>query len=398
MAGASGLAQDELAVAATAAGASFASLLGVTFVLCSWVCAAGPRVYYLKLVTFLALANFITAFGYGLSLRRLLPSAASQPELKAFTSDGIGFTANASRLRADGGVSGAEDALCGLQAWLVTAGELSSLLWTLTMALALHAQVVRKATATKHTERLSHAVCWGVPAAVSFFLLFSHSLGQPTPADREWCWVHTSPSPTSVSLQLLAFDLPVVACLGACLVCYTRVANAFRALNREGAVDAPGRAAIHARLRVYVGVFIACWTPALVHRVWRLAATGGGEVSLEDNAAGGAAWDEGSAAGGWGGINGGSRCSGGDGDDGGGASGDTFTASRGGGGVPFGLRIAHAATAPLVRGSMKPAAQDLATNKRGNKRRRVSKRGAIAPLKPLLRKRTPLRAGQMYAH
>jgi hypothetical protein len=40
------LPQDDVAVAATAVGASLASLLGVTFVLCPWACSAGPRVYY----------------------------------------------------------------------------------------------------------------------------------------------------------------------------------------------------------------------------------------------------------------------------------------------------------------------------------------------------------------
>jgi hypothetical protein len=71
------LSQDDVPIAATAVNASLASLLGVTFVLCSWACGAGPRVYYLKLVTLLSVSNAVTAVGYGLSLRRLLPSGSS---------------------------------------------------------------------------------------------------------------------------------------------------------------------------------------------------------------------------------------------------------------------------------------------------------------------------------
>lgn len=351
---ASQVAQEEVAVAATAVGASLASLLGVLFVLCSWACGAGPRVYYLKLVMLLAVANGITAVGYGLSLRRLLPPGAStRPDLGGSGSGRFGATADAPGIHVDGESSGTEDALCGFQAWLVTAGELSSLLWTLAIALALDSQVVRKSVDTGRTERLAHAVCWGVPAAAASLMLVSQSLGPPTPAHREWCWIRGGPYPPRVALELLTFDLPVVACLAACLACYARIARAFRTLGREGAVDTAGQAALHARLRAYVLVFLVGWLPALVHRAWRLAAAAGARPSA------GNATAEGGGGGGWGGGGGGWSGGAGGGGGWGGSSGGSFTvdgsdftvdgADLGDLAAPFGLRLAHAATAPLVR-------------------------------------------------
>jgi hypothetical protein len=68
-----------------------------------------------------------------------------------------------------------------------------------------------------------------------------------------------------VAFELLAFEVPVVACLIGCFVS-TPAWRAFQIQGREGAVDAAGPAAVLFRPRAYGIVFLACWLLALVHR------------------------------------------------------------------------------------------------------------------------------------
>jgi hypothetical protein len=96
---------------------------------------------------------------------------------------------------------------------------------------------------------------------VAFLMLVFRSLGPPAPTHRDWCWIRGGApfSAADVAFELLAFVVPVAACLLGCFVCYARVARAFRIQGREGAIDATGQAAVLLRLRAYGIVCLACW-------------------------------------------------------------------------------------------------------------------------------------------
>ena len=108
-------AQDR-AVIAVAFVTSLFSALGALFIIVSWATNRTLRIFFLRLVMFLSVANFCSAVAYAMSLAELLPGSASL----ANTPHGVG---------------------CQLQAWLMAIFESAGVLWTVAIAWTLHEQV-----------------------------------------------------------------------------------------------------------------------------------------------------------------------------------------------------------------------------------------------------------------
>ena len=254
---------EDRAVVTTAVVASCLSIVGSLFIIISWL-ASSSRMFFLRLIMLLSIANLLSSLSYAMSARLLIDDNSS-------------------------------DTICQLQAWTMTIFESASVLWTLVIAWTLHEQVVGKRGDVERLEPLYHALCWGLPLAMAIAMSMSSELGPATPEHTDWCWIAGGAGasrPRADWAQLGVFYIPLVLAFGANVVVYLRVSSAFGALSAEGAVDPskgqargsthasrsrgprrvpsrPGRMRaqmVQLRLRLYLGVFILVWLPPLVHR------------------------------------------------------------------------------------------------------------------------------------
>jgi hypothetical protein len=259
--------------------ASLASALGALFILCNWLCnPPARRLFFLRLIAYLSVANLLSSASYLMSF----------VEWRALHR------------------GGADDALsrawCLAQALLMVTFENASVLWTVAIALALHAQVVRRDSAERHEARY-HAVAWGAPAAAAAALALTGRLGPADEPREAWCWIASNSGPRTNGtaaaerlagaaagrgggwgaapfvvgggadtryLQLLVFYLPLLAAFCFNLGAYVRVGRAFGRMAREGAVERSKERMIQLRLRLYLLVFLLVWTVPLVHRTLQL--------------------------------------------------------------------------------------------------------------------------------
>jgi hypothetical protein len=247
-------------------GCSLLSVAGALFIIANWVCnRAARRLFFLRLIVFLALANLLSALGYIMSFieQRALGSDAGIPAPD----------------------DGPAQVWCLVQALLLLLFENASMLWTIAIALALHQQVVARRAAPEKLEPYYHLVGWGVPSLLFLALLFTKHIGPADEPRAAWCWIAsnaldppstpnvTRPIPYIVSgggdsrwVQLVAFYIPLLLAFAFNLVTYLRVGAAFRRLANEGAVDAAKERMIQLRLRLYLLVFLVVWAFPLAHR------------------------------------------------------------------------------------------------------------------------------------
>ena len=235
---------DDDTVITTAFAASLLSIVGALFVLFNWVCFPANRIFFLKLITFLAVSNLLSATSYVIS-----------------------FVARTAAL--DGA---AADAACQLQAFLMMTFETAGIYWTIAIAWTLYRQVVRKRPRVEQWERAYHVVCWGVPLVAALVLLFTNSLGGADAGGHEtWCWIRGADRGDAAGyVQVAVFYLPLSAAFGFNALVYLRVGRAFRALVDEGAVDAGKERMVQLRLRLHLLAFLAVWLAPLVERTWQL--------------------------------------------------------------------------------------------------------------------------------
>ena len=75
---------DDDTVITTAFAASLLSIVGALFVLFNWVCFPANRIFFLKLITFLAVSNLLSATSYVISfVARTAASTAPRPTPRA---------------------------------------------------------------------------------------------------------------------------------------------------------------------------------------------------------------------------------------------------------------------------------------------------------------------------
>ena len=255
---------------------SLASAAGALFIIMNWIFnRQGQRLFFLRLIVFLSLANLLSSIAYIMSF--------------------VKWRALMDRARDDGFTR----TYCLVQGSVMVFAESASVIWTVLIALALHQQVVRRAAADRH-ECYYHLIAWGVPLAMSVALLLAHRLGPADEPRETWCWIasnsseppgnHTPsdpvPGPTDAVarthlisgagedsrwVQLVVFYVPLALAFAFNLGTYIRVGGAFRRMAREGAVDAAKERMIQLRLRMYLLVFILVWALPLAHRSLQLA-------------------------------------------------------------------------------------------------------------------------------
>ena len=189
------------------------------------------------MITFLAIADFITAFGYIFgSVNYLVHFKRPVGSMECATFKEI----------------------CEIQSFITSSSSVSSFLWTTALALYLYITLVHsKIVLANKLMPYFHVIGWGFPILLCFPLLATHTLGYSPVAVSTWCYIHESytnvAEPISVKTIALVFvagkfweilTYIVIIVLYVSIKCYVRK----EVRERE-----------YVRLCVYVCVCVCWW-------------------------------------------------------------------------------------------------------------------------------------------
>lgn len=155
---------------------SILSAFGALFILMNWVCIRSSRIFFLKLIVYLSLANLLSSASY---IMAFIDSQMLRPGCKDAMS-GHNWTHLPEC---------APSVPCVVQAGTLVIFENASILWTIVIAFTLHQQVVAKRRHVEHYEIWYHLFCWGTAIAIATVLLFVDRLGPADDYPTTWCWI-----------------------------------------------------------------------------------------------------------------------------------------------------------------------------------------------------------------
>ena len=127
-----------------------------------------------SVVTFLAIADFFTAFGY--------------------------IIGSANYVLHHGKLAGSSSCVqfnivCKIQSFITSWSSLSSFLWTVALALYLYCTIARnRVVLASKLIPYFHVICWGAPILICLPLLISEKLGHSPYAAATWCYIAQPPS------------------------------------------------------------------------------------------------------------------------------------------------------------------------------------------------------------
>jgi G protein-coupled receptor 157 len=148
------------------------SVLGSLLIVYAYVRWKDLRTGSRSIVTYLAIADLVTALGY---------IAGSANYILHFGSRG-----NTERCRVF-------DTACQIQSFVTTTSSLCSFAWTLFLAVYLYLVIVKaKLVLANKLIPLFHVVAWGVPLLITLPLLIMGKLGYSPYAASNWCFVKDS--------------------------------------------------------------------------------------------------------------------------------------------------------------------------------------------------------------
>eukprot|EP00731_Ephydatia_muelleri_P014840 Em0008g560a len=130
------------------------------------------------IITYLAIADFVTGFGYIMGSSNYLQ----------YTSYG-----NVTAMPASTKVELCNNLftpVCKIQSFLTTSSSMMSFLWTLILAIYLHMTVVKnRVRLVQQLVPLYHVIAWGLPTVVIFVMLATDVLGYAPVASANWCFI-----------------------------------------------------------------------------------------------------------------------------------------------------------------------------------------------------------------
>eukprot|EP00731_Ephydatia_muelleri_P014846 Em0008g566a len=130
------------------------------------------------IITYLAIADFVTGFGYIMGSSNYLQ----------YTSYG-----NVTAMPASTKVELCNNLftpVCKIQSFLTTSSSMMSFLWTLILAIYLHTTVVKnRVRLVQQLVPLYHVIAWGLPTVVIFVMLATDVLGYAPVASANWCFI-----------------------------------------------------------------------------------------------------------------------------------------------------------------------------------------------------------------
>eukprot|EP00731_Ephydatia_muelleri_P014851 Em0008g571a len=130
------------------------------------------------IITYLAIADFVTGFGYIMGSSNYLQYTsyvdvtAMPASTKVELCDNL-FTP-----------------VCKIQSFLTTSSSMMSFLWTLILAIYLHTTVVKnRIRLAQQLVPLYHVIAWGLPTILIFVMLATDVLGYSPVASANWCFI-----------------------------------------------------------------------------------------------------------------------------------------------------------------------------------------------------------------
>ena len=156
---------------------SLLSCLGsvlVVYVYARWPAVrSGSR----AIITYLAIADFLTGFGYIMGSSNYLH----------YTSYGY----ESGTTRADRDLCyNLFTPVCKIQSFITTTSSLMSFFWTLILGIYLYMTVVKsRIHLAQQLVPLYHVVAWGLPTVLVFIMLASGVLGYAPVASANWCFI-----------------------------------------------------------------------------------------------------------------------------------------------------------------------------------------------------------------
>ncbi|KAL5491495.1 hypothetical protein EMCRGX_G016792 [Ephydatia muelleri] len=130
------------------------------------------------IITYLAIADFVTGFGYIMGSSNYLQytsygNVTAMPESTKVELCNNLFTP-----------------VCKIQSFLTTSSSMMSFLWTLILAIYLHMTVVKnRVRLVQQLVPLYHVIAWGLPTVVIFVMLATDVLGYAPVASANWCFI-----------------------------------------------------------------------------------------------------------------------------------------------------------------------------------------------------------------
>jgi len=261
------------AVVTTALCASILSVLGALFIILNWLLVRSSRIFFLKLIVYLSVANLLSSISY---IMAYIDSTTTQRVE-------CGHNSSATPLYCP------PDGVCIAQAMLMLIFENASIFWTIAIAFTLHQHVVAKRPRVERLEPYYHLCCWGLALIIALTLLFTDRLGPADSYSQSWCWIrgvalsrhttmegHVVPDEGSSAVttgrlvQLSVFYAPLVCAFIFNLTIYIRVGNAFQRLHSEGAVESSKERLVQLRLRLHLAVFVIVWAAPVIHRTLQI--------------------------------------------------------------------------------------------------------------------------------
>ncbi len=142
-----------------------------------------------KIITYLSIADFVTASGYIMGSLNYLINFDETQSCDNF------------------------NVACQIQSFITTTSSLSSFIWTTTLAVYLYVSVVHnKGPQAQRFFPLCHILGWGLPLIVTVPILATGNLGYSTLAVSTWCYIESSDAEKGVYLPFLAGKLWEILC------------------------------------------------------------------------------------------------------------------------------------------------------------------------------------------
>lgn len=126
-----------------------------------------------SIITFIAISDFSTAFGYMIGSINLL----------AYTYNDYLVKPNWNRFSVFKNI-------CEIESYVVTWATMSSYLWTIILSSYFYLSIADNRNMTKRLMPLYHVLAWGAPILVAFRLLFLRKLAYAPFVSGVWCYMH----------------------------------------------------------------------------------------------------------------------------------------------------------------------------------------------------------------
>ena len=131
------------------------------------------------IITYLAIADFLTGFGYIMGSTNYLYYTSH------YTGNGTATSAADRDL-----CYNLFTPVCKIQSFITTTSSLMSFFWTLILGIYLYLTVVKsRIHLAQQLVPLYHVVAWGLPTVLVFIMLASGVLGYAPVASANWCFI-----------------------------------------------------------------------------------------------------------------------------------------------------------------------------------------------------------------